>query len=162
MNTRQLFQWVMVAIVGVFALAMGSGLTRHVEAADATDSPVAFQLCTPEGAGAVEKCGIFGLPPTYQVPAGRKLIIEQVSGDCADDDAAALPLRASIVAQTQGFVASHAIIGVPNTDAPGGKIPLTLTRIYADGNSTVTIGLSEVPVVAGRLCRMTFSGLLVR
>jgi hypothetical protein len=161
MNTNKLLQGGIAAVVVVFVVAMGSGLTRRVEAAD-TDASVAFQLCTAEGDGAVEKCGIFGLPPTYQVPSGRRLIIEQVSGDCADDDAPALPLRASIVAQTRGFVASHAIIGVPNPDSPGGRIPLTLTRIYADANSSVTIGLKEVPVFAGRLCRLTFSGLLVK
>jgi hypothetical protein len=136
--------------------------TRKAEAADTTDSPVGFALCTPEGSAAAEKCGIFGLPPSYQVPAGRRLIIEQVSGDCADDGQPGEPLRAGIVAQTQGAVLKHAIIGVPNAESPGGRIPLTLTRIYADGNSTVTIDVVEVPAFSARLCKLTFSGLLTK
>jgi hypothetical protein len=96
------------------------------------------------------------------VPNGRRLIIEQVSGDCASDGNPGLPLRAGIVAQTQAAVVEHAIIGVTRPDLPGGQIPLTLTRIYADANSPVTIGLSEVPAFSARLCRLAFSGQLVK
>ena len=155
-------QWVLVIVSLTVVLLVGAQTTRRAEAADTADSTIGFALCTPEGPAAAEKCGIFGLPPSYQVPAGRRLVIEQVSGDCADDGQPGEPLRGGIVAQTQGVVLRHAIIGVPNTESAGGRIPLTLTRIYADGNSNVTIDVGEVPAFSARLCKLTFSGLLTK
>ena len=144
------------------ALAMASASTTHA-AQQPTVEPVAFELCTPEGPLAVQKCDAFGLPPSYRVPAATRLIIEQVSGSCAtDSEELGQPLRASVVAQTQGTLAEHSIIGVTEPGVPGGKIPLTLTRIYADPDSEVTIGLSEVPASGNRSCRLTFSGQLTK
>jgi hypothetical protein len=159
MNTRTQRIVAGAAMAGVLVVAW---MSRRAEAADTGDSTVAFVLCTPEGSAAVEKCGLLGGPSAYQVPVGRRLIIEQVSGNCADDGEAGLPLRANIVAQTQGVTLQHGIIGVPNADTAGGLIPLTLTRIYADTNSSVTIDVGEVPAFANRLCRLTFSGQLVK
>ncbi len=130
--------------------------------ADSLGDPVAFALCTAEGAQAVEKCQAVGDPPAYQVPNRRRLIIEQVSGDCGGDGAPGEPLRMTIVAQTGGVVVEHAIIGIPRPPQPGGLIPLTRTRIYADAKSSVTIGLTEIPAFSGRFCRVAFSGLLVK
>ena len=145
----------------VIALAMASASTIH--AAQPNDEPVAFELCTPEGPLALQKCEAFGLPPSYRVPAGKRLIIEQVSGSCSGDpEATGQPFRASVIAETQGTLAEHSIIGVAEPDLPGGKIPLTLTRIYADPDSEVTIGLTEVPASDGRFCRLTFSGQLTK
>ena len=152
----------MVAGAAIAGLVFVAWMTRRAEAADSGDPSVAFVLCTPEGSAAVEKCGILGGPSAYDVPVGRRLIIEQVSGNCADDGSAGLPLTAKIVAKTQGVTLQHGIIGVANADSPGGQIPLTLTRIYADSNSSVTIDVSEVPAFANRLCRLTFSGQLVK
>lgn len=42
-------------------LALGSTPLRLAVAADA--EPVAFQLCTPEGADAIEKCEALGIRP---------------------------------------------------------------------------------------------------
>jgi hypothetical protein len=151
-----------VAGAAIAGVAFVAWMSRRAEAADSGDPSVAFVLCTPEGALAVEKCGILGGPATYQVPVGKRLIIEQVSGNCADDGGPGLPLTANIVAQTQGVTLQHGVIGVPNADTPGGQIPLTLTRIYADSNSSVTIDVREVPAFANRLCRLTFSGQLVK
>ncbi|MGH9897031.1 MAG: hypothetical protein ACREA0_34540, partial [bacterium] len=143
------------------ALAMASASTIHAE--QSKGEPVAFELCTPEGPSALQKCEALGLPPSYRVPAGKLLIIEQVSGSCAgDSEATGQPLRANVVAQTQGTLAEHSIIGVAEPDLPGGKIPLTLTRIYADPASEVTIGLTEVPAFSDRSCRLTFSGQLTK
>src|ERR687895_2389264 len=96
-----------LVVMPAFAFALGSAIPRPVAAADADGglaaqaaipvqqvlNPVAFTLCTAEGAGAVEKCEAFGNPPTYQVPSGRRLIIEQVSGDCGSDEDSGKPLR---------------------------------------------------------------------
>ena len=128
----------MVAGAAIAGLVFVAWMTRRAEAADS------------------------GGPSAYDVPIGRRLIIEQVSGNCADDGSAGLPLTAKIVAKTQGVTLQHGIIGVANADSPGGQIPLTLTRIYADSNSSVTIDVSEVPAFANRLCRLTFSGQLVK
>ena len=153
--------WILVAAtLGAF-LIPGSASSRPAEA-DALRTPVAFSLCTAEGDQAVEKCQVIGNPPAFQVPPGRRLIIEQVSGDCGGDGEPGLPLRMTIVAQTGGVLVEHAIIGIPRPPQPGGLIPLTSTRIYADPRSSVTIGLTEVPAFAGRFCRVAFSGLLVR
>jgi hypothetical protein len=159
--TRPLRWTLVIAAIAVVPFVMAQ-TTRRAEAADTGDSPIGFALCTPDGLAAVEKCGVFGLPASYQVPSGRRLIVEQVSGDCADDGQPGEPLRAMIVAQTQGVVLRHAIIGVPNTESAGGRIPLTLTRISADGNSIVTIDVGEVPAFSARLCKLTFSGRLTK
>ena len=45
---------------------------------------------------------------------------------------------------------------------PAGEIPLTLTRVYADASSTVTMGLMQVPAFGNRSCRAVFSGQLVK
>jgi hypothetical protein len=124
--------------------------------------PVAFNLCTPEGPLAVQKCDAVGHPAAYDVPSGRNLIIEQVFGDCGGDGDAGLPLRMTVVAQTDGVVVEHAIIGIPNRSTPGGLIPLTPIRIYADPKSSVTLGLTEVPGVSGRFCRAAFSAQLFK
>ncbi len=124
--------------------------------------PAAFALCTAEGLGAVEKCEAVGNPPTYQVPPGRRLLIEQVSGDCGTDYEHGAPFLIKVVARTKGVVLGHEIIGVTRPDQPGGRIPLTLTRIYADPQSMVTIDLTGIPAVEGRFCRVTFSGQLVK
>ena len=143
------------------ALAMASAST--VSAAQSQFGPVAFELCTPEGPLAVQKCEALGPPPSYRVPPGTRLVIEQVSGSCAtDSEEPGQPFRASVVAQTQGVLAGHSIIGVAEPGVPGGKLPLTLTRIYADPDSEVTIGMSEVPASGNRSCSLTFSGQLVK
>ena len=154
--------WITATLAGI-AVIVAVRHTPPVQAAAVADLPVAFELCTPEGDAAVEKCQAFGLPPTYQVPTGRRLIIEQVSGDCASD--AAEPGRhgrVSIEARTNGTDASHLITLESRPDLPAGEIPLTLTRIYADAGSTVTMGLTQVPAFANRSCRAVFSGQLVK
>ena len=97
----------MVAGAAIAGLVFVAWMTRRAEAADSGDPSVAFVLCTPEGSAAVEKCGILGGPSAYDVPIGRRLIIEQVSGNCADDGSAGLPLTAKIVAKTQGVTLQH-------------------------------------------------------
>lgn len=156
------FRWIVAALFGL-AVITAARQTPPVQAAAVADLPVAFELCTPEGPAAVDKCQAFGLPATYQVPLGRRLVIEQVSGDCASD--ATEPGRhgrVSIEARTNGVDASHLITLDSRPDLPAGEIPLTLTRIYADGSSTVTMGLTQVPVFGNRLCRAVFSGQLVK
>lgn len=149
------------AAILLTALAMASPSTIRAE--QSKDEPVAFELCAAEGPSALQKCEAFGLPPSYRVPAGKRLIIEQVSGSCSGDpEAKGQPFRASVIAETQGTLAEHSIIGVAEPGVPGGKIPLTLTRIYADSDSEVTIGLTEVPASDGRFCRLTFSGELTK
>ncbi len=152
------------AVVLVLMSAAGQfGLRRAEAAAESQVSPVAFELCTAEGALAIEKCQVLGPPPTYVVPAGRVFTIEQVSGDCSSDAAPGSPLRPAIVAQTGGAVVPHWIIGIPReAPFPGGLIPLEATRIYADTNSIVTLGLSDVPRIADRFCRVSFSGTLTK
>jgi len=152
---------ILVTATLTLMLMDGRPSARFAEAAD-LGTPVAFNLCTAEGPQAVEKCEAVGNPPVYQVPHGRRLIIEQVSGDCGGDGSPGEPLRMTIVAQTGGAVVEHAIIGIPRPSQPGGLIPLTNTRIYADPKSSVTIGLTEIPAFAGRFCRVAFSGLLVK
>ena len=155
-------RWI-VPVLAIIAVLVVARQAPYVEAAAVADLPVAVELCTPEGDAAVEKCQVFGLPPTYQVPAGRRLIIEQVSGDCASD--ATEPGRhgrVSIEARTNGTDASHLITLESRPDLPAGEIPLTLTRIYADAGSTVTMGLTQVPAFANRSCRAVFSGQLVK
>ena len=61
-----------------------------------------------------------------------------------------------------GTDASHLITLEARPDLPAGEIPLTLTRIYADAGSTVTMGLTQVPAFANRSCRAVFSGQLVK
>ena len=156
------FCWMIVALAGIVVFAAGRH-TPEVQAATIVDLPVAFEICTPEGPAAVEKCQGFGLPPTYQVPAGRRLVIEQVSGDCASD--ATEPGRhgrVSIEARTNGVDASHLITLDSRPDLPAGEIPLTLTRIYGDAGSIVTLGLTQVPAFGNRSCRIVFSGQLVK
>jgi hypothetical protein len=151
-----------LAIV-VVAFAAGAASTSNVEAADSVGSPVAFKLCPAEGEDAVVKCQVIGDPASYLVPTGRLLTIEQVSGDCGGDGEPGEALRISIKTQTGGVSVPHWIIGVPfETNASGGLIPLTLTRIYADPNSSVTIGLGFVPSVSGAFCRLSFSGTLTK
>jgi hypothetical protein len=146
----------------VLTIALGAMSTWHVEAADVVGSPVAFELCSPEGAAAVEKCQIIGNPPSYTVPPGRVLTIEQVSGDCGGDGQIPSPWRVSIIAQTGGVSVPHWIIGVADPDSVAGPVPLTNTRIYADGNSSLTVGLTEVPGFNNRFCRLSFSGTLTK
>jgi hypothetical protein len=143
---------VLMAALLASTLAGGLSAARLAEA-DTLGKPVAFNLCAPEGPQAVEKCEAIGHPAAYDVPDGRTLIIEQVSGDCGSDAAPGLP---------GGVVVEHAIIGIPNASLPGGQIPLTPTRIYADPKSAVTIGLTEIPGSSGRFCRAAFSGQLVK
>ena len=156
-------RWSVVGGVLASAAALAFAPIWRAEAAETVDSPVAFEICTPEGAAAVEKCQVLGLPPAYQVPGGRVLIIEQVSGSCGSDAAPGLDFRPELLAQTNGAVVGHWIIGVTNPEDPGGLIPLTLTRIYADPASAFTIGLTGVPSgLAGRFCRLSVSGRLAK
>jgi hypothetical protein len=158
---RKSLQWSLTIALIASVLALASAPARHAEAAETIASPVAFDLCTGDQPPAVQKCQALGPPPAYQVPAGRVLIVEQVSGDCGSDAQPGLPLRPQIVAQTSGTIVRHTIIGVTHPDEPGGRIPLTLTRIYADANSSVTIGLTDVPGgPSGAFCRVSFSGRL--
>ena len=155
-------RWIIATLAGITVIVAARS-TPRVEAAAVADLPAAIEICTPEGDAAIDKCQAFGLPPTYQVPAGRRLVIEQVSGDCASD--ATEPGRhgrVSVDARTNGVDASHLITLDSRPDLPAGEIPLTLTRIYADAGSTVTMGLTQVPVFANRLCRAVFSGQLVK
>jgi hypothetical protein len=155
-------RWIVTLLAAIAVLVVGRQ-AQHVEAAAVADLPVAFEICTPEGAAAVEKCQAFGLPPTYQVPLGRRLIVEQVSGDCASDATEnGRQGRVSIEARTNGTDASHLITLEARPDLPAGEIPLTLTRIYADAGSTVTMGLTQVPAFGNRSCRAVFSGQLVK
>jgi hypothetical protein len=163
-------------ISAAFALSLVFAVTRVARAMEPAEGqlaniaipvqqtldPIAFELCTPEGDGAGEKCEALGFPPSYKVPAGRRLVIEQVSGLCGSDANQGEPLEASIIAQTKGVVAEHTIIGIPRLGVFGGKIPLTLTRIYADANSSVTIGVTGIPAFSDRFCRLAFSGQLVK
>ncbi len=167
---------VRLAAMAALTLVLGSATTVPMTAAGEVGAPlaqvavpvqqvldpVAFALCTAEGPAAVQKCEVIGNPPTYQVPPGRRLVVEQVSGDCGTDYDPGAPLLIKIVAQTKGVVLGHEIIGVTRSDAAGGRIPLTLTRIYADPHSTLTIDLTGIPAVEGRFCRATFSGQLVK
>jgi hypothetical protein len=156
-------RWSVVVGVLASAVALAFAPMWRAEAAETVDSPVAFEICTPEGAAAVEKCQALGLPAAYQVPVGRVLIVEQVSGSCGSDATPGLDLRPALLAQTNGAVVSHWMIGVTDPDEPGGLIPLTLTRIYADPASAFTFGLTGVPSgLAGRFCRASVSGRLAK
>jgi hypothetical protein len=145
--------------IAVLGLALGAGMPRAVAA-----EPVAFRLCVPEGDGAVEKCGIFGDPATYVVPAKQQLTIEQVSGDCSSPALADPRVQtAEIVAQTGGTILPHQVLVVTILDTPGGTVPVTNVRVYADPGSIVTIGLGGIAAdPGGRFCRLVFSGQLVR
>ena len=135
----------------------------HAEAAETVESPIAFEICAADGADAIEKCNALGMPPAYQVPATRVLIVEQVSGDCGSDASPGLPLRPALLAQTGGTLVGHFIVGVTDPTRPGGVIPLTLTRVYADPGSSFTIGLDHVPTgPLGRFCRASVSGRLAK
>ncbi len=123
--------------------------------------PVAFRLCTGDGPGGIAKCSVLGDPPTHQVPAGRRLIIEQVSGECGSDEVVpvAQPV-ADIIAQTAGAVVPHSLALLLFPNRPGGIVSLTNTRIYADPGSQVTIGLGAIS--GDSFCRLAFSGQLVK
>ena len=123
--------------------------------------PVAFRLCTGDGPGGIAKCIARGDPPTHQVPAGRRLIIEQVSGECGSDQVTPVTQQvADIVAQTAGAVVPHSIVLLTFPNQPGGVVSLTNTRIYADAGSQVTIGLGAVG--GDSFCHLAFSGQLVK
>ena len=154
--------FVLLAAVTLASVLIGGFPSSRIAGAESLGDPVAFALCTAEGPQAVEKCEAIGDPPAYQVPQRRRLVIEQVSGDCGGDGEPGLPLKMTIVAQTGGVVVEHGIIGVPQAPLPGGQIPLTRTRIYADPKSSVTIGLTGIPAFSGRFCRVAFSGLLFK
>ena len=127
----------------------------------AADDPVAFRLCTADGPDGLAKCAVFGDPPARTVPSGRRLIIEQVSGECGGDAIIpGLPQSADILAQTGGTVVPHSILLVTFPTLPGGVLQLTSTRIYADPGSQVTIGLAGLS--GESFCRLSFSGQLVR
>jgi hypothetical protein len=53
--------WMLAAVMVAAAVTTESGLARDAAAAE-NDAFVAFELCTPEGPGADEKCAAFGLP----------------------------------------------------------------------------------------------------
>jgi hypothetical protein len=123
--------------------------------------PVAFRLCAADGPDGLAKCAVLGDPPARTVPSGRRLIIEQVSGECGGDVIVqAIPQSADILAQTGGTVVPHSILLVTFPTVPGGVVQLTSTRIYADPGSQVTIGLAGVS--GDSFCRLSFSGQLVR
>jgi hypothetical protein len=124
--------------------------------------PVAFTLCTPEGPGATQTCDALGFPASYQVPAGKRLIIEQVAGSCGGDAEQDESTEAAIVARTAGVIVSHPISGSRLPTDLAIRIPLTLTRIYADPHSSVTIGLTRVSASNNRYCWLRFSGQLVK
>ena len=146
----------------VFLIATGTQSIARPAHALETAAPVAFVLCAPEGFNAQQRCDAFGQPPAYQVPSGRVLLIEQVSGVCSGDDLPGEPWHADIVASTQGVIVPHAILGIPGALTSGGSIALTLTRIYADPGSSVTIGLIGIPGSANRFCHLAFSGRLLK
>ncbi|HEY7601704.1 MAG TPA: hypothetical protein VIB60_04285 [Methylomirabilota bacterium] len=152
-------------VVGTLALGLGAAGPAQadvngIKVREAYE-PVAFRLCTAEGPNVLVKCQTLGDPPSRTVPAGRRLVIEQVSGECASDVSnPVVPPTAEILAQTGGTVVPHAIVLVPFASLPGGLVPLTLTRIYADPGSQVTIGLDGLS--GEKFCRMSFSGQLVR
>ena len=153
---------VIVGVLGCVAVVALTPVWR-AEAAETTSSPVAFEICAPDGDAAIEKCTSLGMPPAYQVPATRVLVVEQVSGDCGSDADPGLPIRPALLAQTGGTLVSHWIIGVIDPTRPGGLIPLTLTSVYADPGSSFTIGLEHVPSgSAGRFCRVSVSGRLLK
>ena len=163
MRTRHVLRGsVIIGALGCIAVVAFAPLWP-AEAAEGGNTPVAFELCTADGADAIDKCNAQGLPPAYQVPSTRVLIVEQVSGDCGSDADPGLPLRPALVAQTGGALVSHWIIGVTDPSRPGGLIPLTLTSVYADPGSSFTIGLERVPTgELGRFCRVSVSGRLAK
>lgn len=124
--------------------------------------PVAFTLCTPEGPGATQTCTALGFPASYTVPPGKRLIIEQLAGSCGGDADQDESTEATIVAQTAGVIVGHPIGGVLLPPGSAVRIPLTLTRIYADPQSVVTIGLTSVAAFSNRRCWLRFSGQLVK
>ena len=145
--------------IAVLGLLLGVETPRAVAA-----DQVAFRLCVAEGDPAIEKCGVFGDPASYVVPTKKQLTIEQVSGDCAGAALADPRVQTGeIVAQTGGTVLPHQVLLVTVLGAPGGTVPVTNVRIYADPGSIVTIGLGGIaPDPGGRLCRLVFSGQLGR
>lgn len=137
---------------------LGGQLAIPVQAAV---DPVAFTLCTPEGPGATQTCEALGFPASYQVPAGKRLIIEQVAGSCGGDAEQDESTEAAIVARTAGVIVAHPISGSPLPPGLAVRIPLTLTRIYANPQSLVTVGLTSVRGSNSRYCWLRFSGQFV-
>lgn len=160
---KNVIRWSVLVGVLVSVVTVAFSTMRPAEAAESLDTPIAFQLCVADGADAIVKCNAVGSPAAYQVPAARVLLVEQVSGDCGSDAQPGLALYPALAAQTGGVLVNHWVVGIPNPNQPGGLIPSTLTRVYADPGSTFTIDLTRVPAGSlGRFCRISVSGRLVK
>jgi hypothetical protein len=65
-----------VLMAALLASTLSTGLSAaRLAEAQTLGKPVAFNLCAPEGAAAIEKCDVIGHPAAYDVPSGRTLII---------------------------------------------------------------------------------------
>jgi hypothetical protein len=140
-------------VPAVFAAESLAGLEENAR-------PVAFALCAFEGDGAAQKCAALGPPPTYQVPGNKRLIIEQVSGTCTDNQQ---PGRKAAVLRivTGGNAVEHMFAGQAE---PGSFTVFVsgLTRLYADPGTAIVIDLTSIPADDdNRLCLLSFSGQLI-
>ncbi len=129
----------------------------------------AVRVCVPFGDDATQKCQALGESASFQAPAGKVLVLEQVSGSCGMSTGITL-LDVLLSAQTNGSNLDHTFpmkYPVP----PGGSNPIGVvfenTRIYADAGSMVSLqnGSAIGPGSPGEfpqfVCRLTLSGHLV-
>ena len=95
-------------------------------------------------------------PTSFVVPAGKRLVIEQISGECFPSGAV---LAVGITVTTGGATVSH-LFGVQYPIAGTTGYTNHLTRLYADGGtSVVPVNNSLVPNLVA--CDVALSGYLI-
>jgi hypothetical protein len=152
--------WSIAFVACAAAAGVGAAAGEPAAGLEENARPVAFALCAFEGDGAAQKCAALGPPPTYQVPGTKRLIIEQVSGTCTDNQQ---PGRKAAVLRivTGGNPVEHMFAG----QAEPGSFAVfvsALTRLYADPGTAIVIDLTSIPADDNnRFCLLSFSGQLL-
>lgn len=122
--------------------------------------PLAINLCNASDSGTV--CG--GIPNFFTLPAGQRYEIEQVSGQCLTSDPGNISV-AVLGATVNGTGTQTSLPDLPNAALGAGFIiPATMTRIYPDAGSEISLQLnpSHVTSSPGLICNVTLIGHTTR
>lgn len=160
MRSARLLRWFVFVACAAPAGVVAAAAAEPAAGLEENARPVAFAICAFEGEGAAEKCAAFGPPPTYLVPGNKRLVIEQLSGTCSDDQQ---PGRRTVGLQivTGGNSVEHTFRGQPDSGASSVFVS-GLTRLYADPGTAIVVDLTGIPASGdNRFCLLSFSGQLV-
>ncbi len=130
---------------------------------NAARQPFQKNLCIPISGAFLPFCS--GIPDSFVVPDGKRLVIEQVAGDCLQQSGTQV-VEISLRTQVGSDLVPYAfpLQPPPTFSAPSGLYATSLNhliRIYADPGTTVDIPRAQLIGGTEAYCVLGVSGYLV-